>query len=207
MTHRNQGTLPVVLLAGTAIGVLGSAPPAAAQAPLFQYSVKFVCGVQRLHNPPLPGEPVVKPGNYATEINIHNIQFSQQPVVKNLVLVVRDGEPIGREPNAQPPTPFIVVPMPPRHAMMDDCNQIWVMAFPGGGAPPNPMPLTVGYLSIISLAEIDVDAVYTSENVLPTGAQPLESPSIDVERVLAKRLSTTGAAAALSALRESREGR
>lgn len=37
------------------------------------YSVKFVCGLQGI-NPDItvPAEPPVKPGNYATVINIHN---------------------------------------------------------------------------------------------------------------------------------------
>jgi hypothetical protein len=205
MTHRYPWILTAFVVSATALALLGSARPARAQAaPLFQYSVKFVCGLQRAHNPPAPGEPAVKPGNYATEINIHNIQFSQQPVIKSLVLVVRDGDPVGREPNVQAPTPFLAVPMPPRNAMMDDCNQLWVMAHPGGAAPPNPMPLMIGYLSIITLADIDVDAVYTSLLFTSPTTTQTESPSIDVERVLAKRLSTTGAAAALSALREGR---
>jgi hypothetical protein len=204
MTHRNMATLRAALLPITAIAILGSAQPARAQTtPLYQYSVKFVCGLQRVYSPNLPGEPAVKPGNYATEINIHNIQFTQQPAIKNVVLVVKNGEPVGREPNVQPPTPFVVVPMPPRNAMMDDCNQIWGMAFPGA-APPNPMPLTIGYLSVISRAEIDVDAVYTAQSFPSATADTLDAPSIDVERVLAKRISTTGAAAVVSALRDSR---
>ncbi|HEY6547150.1 MAG TPA: hypothetical protein VI589_04560 [Vicinamibacteria bacterium] len=195
MTNQCLATLRGALPLATALAILGSAQPADAQTPpLFQYSVKFVCGLQRLHGPNLPGEPAVKPGNYATEINIHNIQFSAQPVFKSVVLVVKDGEPIGREPRVQPPTPFVAVAMPPRNAMMDDCNQLWDMAFPGGAAPPNPMPLTIGYLSIISRVDIDVDAVYTAKSFQPTVGDEVDSPSIDVERVLAKRVSTTPAA-------------
>lgn len=54
----------------------------------WSYAAKFVCGYQK----PLPaqagavlGEPPVKPGNYATEINIHNpfyrlpLDDTQQP--------------------------------------------------------------------------------------------------------------------------------
>jgi hypothetical protein len=203
MTNQCLATLRGALPLATALAILGSAQPADAQTPLFQYSVKFVCGLQRLHSPNLPGEPAVKPGNYATEINIHNIQFIQRPVIKSVVILVKDGEPIGREPRVQPPTPFVAVQMPPRNAMMDDCNQLWDMAFPGG-PPPNPMPLTIGYLSIISLSDIDVDAVYTAKSFQPTAGDSVDSPSIDVERVLAKRISTTGAAAVVSALRENR---
>ena len=200
MTRRYACILGAVMLP-LAVLALGVAQPAEAQQPLFQYSAKVVCGAQRPIVATEVGEPVVKPGNYATEINIHNIQFSQQRVFKQVVLVVKNGEPVGREPNAQPPTPFVTVPIGPRFAMMDDCNQIWEMAFPGT-VPPNPMPLTIGYLSIISLVEIDVDVVYTTQVFQPQAPQD-QPPSIDVERVLAKRLSTTGAgtAAVASALR------
>ena len=203
MTRRYPTILGPVVLAAVAAAILASPTPASAQAtPLFNYSVKFVCGLQKPLSPNEPGEPVVKPGNYATEINIHNIQFNQLTVFKQVVLVVRDGEPVGREPRVQPPTPFVAVPMPPRNAMMDDCNQLWSMAFPGS-VPPNPMPLTIGYLSIISLSDIDVDGVYTTQVFRPTAPlEVLEAPSIDVERVLAKRISVTGATAKVaSALR------
>jgi hypothetical protein len=202
MTKPFAVILRSALRSAAVVAMLGAASSVHAQAaPFFQYSVKFVCGLQRPHSPNLPGEPVVKPGNYATEINIHNIQFQQQTVIKSVVLVVRSGEPVGREPNVQAPTPFVAVPMPARNAMMDDCNQLWNMAFPGS-VPPNPMPLTIGYLSIISLSDLDVDGVYTAQMFQPATGEIQDAPSIDVERVLAKRITVAGASGAVAALRE-----
>jgi len=59
----------------------------------YVYSAKFVCGFQ----PPLVdqpgtinrGEPVVKPANYATEINIHNYNFRTAELRKKVILLVR----------------------------------------------------------------------------------------------------------------------
>lgn len=199
MARRCSTRIRAVLFLAVGAVVLTSPIPASAQTtPLFNYSVKFVCGVQKPISPNDPGEPPVKPGNYATEINIHNIQFSQQSAFKQVVLVVKGGEPVGREPRVQPPTNFVAVPMPPRNAMMDDCNQLWEMAFPGSVAP-NPMPLTIGYLSIITIAEMHVDAVYTTQTLLTATGDVSHPPAIDVERVVPERITLTaaGAAAAL----------
>jgi hypothetical protein len=56
---------------------------------LWSYSVKFVCGYQ----PPLlsgaaVGESVVKPGNYATDINIHNYNFKSTTIKKFVIVLV-----------------------------------------------------------------------------------------------------------------------
>ena len=79
-----------------ALAAIVGPQPVAAQTIVFptpsryywSYAVKFVCGMQ----PPLQtatgqpglGEPVVKPGNYATEINIHNFMYREVPLRKTL---------------------------------------------------------------------------------------------------------------------------
>ena len=104
MRMRSLVWLPAVL------AVLGHASPAAAQAGglWWSYSVKFVCGVQPRTT--LPGEPPVTPGNYATEINIHNPFYlpNGNEIRKKVVFLVKDGQPIGREP--QPDVPIGRVP-------------------------------------------------------------------------------------------------
>jgi hypothetical protein len=178
--------LPAVL------GVLGHASPAAAQAGglWWSYSVKFVCGFQ----PPttLPGEPPVKPGNYATEINIHNPFYlpNGNEIRKKVVFLVKDGQPIGREPQQQGPAGFDGIILGPDYATMDDCNRM--LEITGNPIPPI-MPLTIGYLVLLSRSPLDVDAVYTA--AYGTSAQPARSGvSIDVERVEGRQVDIpTGA--------------
>jgi hypothetical protein len=190
------GCTAIVLAATTAIA---SPQPAAAQTVVFptpsryywSYAVKFVCGVQ----PPLQtaagqqglGEPVVKPGNYATEINIHNFMYREVPLRKKVILLVKDTVPIGREPESQGPIAFDRIVLKPDWATMDDCNRIWQLLNPGAALPAL-MPLMVGYLVIISPVDLDVDAVYTAE--VPGRLEPGKDPtgiSMDVERVNGKR--------------------
>jgi hypothetical protein len=184
-----------------ALAVIASPRPAAAQGIVFptpsryywNYSVKFVCGVQ----PPLQtaagaqglGEPVVKPGNYATEINIHNYNYREVPLRKKVILLVKDTQPIGREPESQGPIAFDKITLKPDWATMDDCNRLWQLLNPNAPALPAIMPLMVGYLVIISPIDLDIDAVYTAEvpGRLEVGKDPT-GISMDVERVNGKRV-------------------
>ena len=66
---------------------------------VWSYAAKFVCGFQRTAAPGqvTPGEPILKPGNYATEINIHNPNYKQTPLRKKFVMLV-NRQTIVREP-------------------------------------------------------------------------------------------------------------
>jgi hypothetical protein len=163
-----------------------SATPAEAQtAPQrFSYSVKFVCGLQRPSQE--PGETIVKPGNYATEVNIFNPFQVRSPIRKRVILLVDEGKPIGREPEQQGPRGFDSIVLAPLFATMDDCDRLWTLTHPGA-ALPAPMPLTIGFLVLESLSELDVDAVYTAATPGFPGALN-QGISIDVERVPVRRL-------------------
>jgi hypothetical protein len=154
---------------------------------VWSYAAKFVCGYQRTATPgqPAPGEPIVKPGNYATEINIHNPAYREVPLRKKFLWLVRGQEAI-REPQQTGPMTVTKMTLRPDAATMDDCNNLWTITFPGVTLP-SPMPVFVGYLVILSPLELDVDAVYTANApgdlaTAPTGV------SIDVERVTGKRV-------------------
>ncbi len=140
---------------------------------LYSYAVKFVCG----YNPSNigvwgddfkidGGEPTVKFGNYATDINIYNFNIYGDPVghpllEKNILLLVDRGVPVGRERRIARPIPGDVLdPFPDGTATMDDCNRIAEMLW---GVVPTPYPLTIGFLVIGTTMEIDVTAVYTAE--------------------------------------------
>ena len=144
---------------------------------LYSYAVKFVCG----YNPTnvglagfsiwpwgiRVGEPSVKFGNYATEINIYN--FNVDPslptdaiIGKDVILLVDRGSPVGREPGKAKVTVSDGITLLSQEATMDDCNRIGELLW-GAGAIPTPFPLTIGFLVIQSTVELDVTAVYTAE--------------------------------------------
>ncbi len=155
---------------------------------VWSYAAKFVCGFQRTATPGqlTPGEPILKPGNYATEINIHNPNYKPTPLRKKFVMLV-NGQTVIREPEQVGPQNVITMTLGPDFVTMDDCNNLWKYMFPANPTPPSPMPVFIGYLVILSPVELDVDAVYTANapgdlTTAPTGI------SIDVERVTGKRV-------------------
>lgn len=143
---------------------------------VFVYSVKFVCGVQ-----PECGCACtpVRPGKYATEINIHNYSLKEVEVVKRFVPVVLAGAPAGREPRVAGVRAEDKITLPPQTATMDDCCRIAELLF--GGSAPSPIPLTVGFLELTASAEIAVTAVYTASGLQSGGV------SLDVEQVIGRR--------------------
>jgi hypothetical protein len=160
---------------------------------MWNYSVKFVCGFQ----PPLKqtpgveplGEPVVKPANYATDINIHNYNYKTVPLRKKLLVLVETtaaGQNIVREPKTTEPRAFAQVVLGPDFATLDDCNGLWGILHPNI-PPPATMLLFTGYLVILSPLDIDVDVVYTAATPWSIDQQP-GSISEDVERVTGKRV-------------------
>lgn len=171
-----------------------AAPPAAPAAQIaangqyvWSYAAKFVCGFQRNAQPGQtpPGEPIVKPGNYATEINIHNPAYKPTFLRKKFLWLVNAQEVI-REPAQIGPAKYLTMTLEADFATMDDCNNLWRLTYPGVPLP-SPMPVFIGYLIILSPTELDVDVVYTANApgdlaTAPTGI------SIDVERVTGKRV-------------------
>lgn len=172
---------------------------------LYSYAVKFVCGFQDsntgLLNTPfglIPfGEPTVKAGNYATDINIYN-PIRDTEVEKRFLLLVEDGKPVGREPRFVDPSAFDAIGLPQGTATMDDCNRLAELL-----PPATPFSLRIGFLVLTSKTPLDVTAVYTAElcsdwttngpgrmcSTRPTanGQSPFSSAlSIDVEQIDAK---------------------
>lgn len=206
-------TLALVLSASGAItppnALVSAAPSGAAVEPVhgpisvayhyWSFAAKFVCGYQPtlFEQPGWRGEPPVKPGNYATEINIHNYQYIYRavPLRKKVLVLVDQGKPVGREPQQAAPRAFDTIELAPDGATMDDCNRIWELLYPTT-PPPTPMPLMIGYLVILSPVDLDVDVVYTAEvytthdqngQIFPDFSSPTGIAE-DVERVPGKRV-------------------
>ena len=152
---------------------------------LWSYAAKFVCGQQAPLAQGTVGEPVVKPGNYATDINIHNPNYRVAPLRKKFLVMVENGQALAAEPNSIRPRRIITMTLDADMATMDDCNTLWKYIYPAG-IPAN-RPLTVGYLVILSPLDLDVDVVYTAGAPGDVFAVQ-QSVSIDVERVTGKRV-------------------
>jgi hypothetical protein len=141
----------------------------------YSYSVKFVCGTQEAADG-CCCLPAVRPGSYATEINIHNYHPYQWAwIEKHALPVVFAGMPQGREPRTVGIKASDRLLLPPNSATMDDCCRIGELLY--AAAPPAGQPLNVGFLEIVSNVEIKVTAVYTMTN------RESSSVSIDVEDV------------------------
>jgi len=155
----------------------------------WSFAAKFVCGEQLADQAgqPISGEPAVKPGNYATEINIHNPNYlGPIQIRQKALLLVDQGAPVGRAPATAQPRAFSpLFALPDDGATMMDCNGIWELLNPGS-TPPASMPLMIGYLVVVSPANLDVISVTTAT----TATSNLEPAGIAVETmaVVGKRV-------------------
>jgi hypothetical protein len=138
----------------------------------YSYSVKFICGV--LEDCACICTSV-RPGTYATEINLYNPHAREVIVRKRLVPVVLAGTVVGREPRVADVKVEDKITLLPRTATMDDCCRIAGLLL--GGKPEGALPMTIGFLEIITNLELAVSAVYTATD--PKSG----SLSIDVEQV------------------------
>ncbi|HEV7666902.1 MAG TPA: hypothetical protein VGS22_00135 [Thermoanaerobaculia bacterium] len=194
---------PSLILCVALIAALLLAPAASAKVQ-YTYAVKFVCGYNGTNigvtDSGPAGEPPVKLGNYATEVNLvwPEIYLTDQQahVEKHVILLVDRGKVVGREPSVVTPSAYDTITLPSLGATMDDCNRL---AFLLWGTVPTPFPITIGYLVLQSTHEIDVTAVYTSQvcsaYALNTATAPKfecldasgkfqgVSNSIDIERI------------------------
>ena len=78
--------------------------PAAAEN-LFAYSAKIVCGKQTETNCCCVAG--ARPGVYATEVNIQNLNLVTAPVLKFVLPLINSGAVVAREPNVADPATFL----------------------------------------------------------------------------------------------------
>src|SRR5450631_765646 len=160
--------------------------PAAAET-LFAYSAKIVCGKQtEAHCCCVAG---VRPGVYATEVNIQNLNLVTAPVLKFVLPLINSGAVVAREPNVAdaatlPARQIDVVKLPPLAATMDDCCRIAEMLL--GASPSGDAALTIAILTIVSPFELSVSVVYTANPLSGDGI------SIDVEYLPPRLLGLRG---------------
>jgi hypothetical protein len=133
----------------------------------------------------ITGETTLKPGNYATVINIHNPIYKQVPLRKKFIVEMVGSQPFAMEPQQTEPRNVVTMTLGADMVTMDDCNNLWKYSLQT--PPPGQMPVFIGYLVVLSPVDLDVDVAYTANapgdlHTAPTGV------SIDVERVAGKRV-------------------
>ena len=149
--------------------------------------MKIVCGKQTETNCCCVAG--ARPGVYATEVNIQNLNLVPAPVLKLVLPLINSGAVVAREPNVADPAALPgrqveVITLPPLGATMDDCCRIAELLL---GAPPSgDTGLTIAILTIVSLVELSVSAVYTANPLSGDGI------SIDVEYIPSGRLGLRG---------------
>ncbi|MCP3471562.1 hypothetical protein NLM33_14620 [Bradyrhizobium sp. CCGUVB1N3] len=162
-------------------------PIGAATENLFGYSAKIVCGRQSEQGCCCPAG--TRPGVYATEVNIQNLNLVVAPVVKFVLPLINSGAVVAREPDIADPTTLArrqveIIKIPPLGATMDDCCRIAQMLL--GATPNGDTALTIAILTIVSQFELSVSTVYTATPLNGDGI------SIDVEYVPPRLLRLRG---------------
>ena len=134
-----------------------------------QYSVKFVCGFVQDDT-----QAGVKPGNYATAINIHNHVPRIVQGGKRVALHYRMGT---TAPPIQTPFGFTIRSL---RVLEVDCIDIWAMV----GVPPH--TYLKGMMHIGLGEPLPVTAVYTAQTTLDPLLPPNSGAgiSIDVEQIV-----------------------
>jgi len=116
----------------------------------FIYSVKFICGLQTTApNPAVaPSEPPVKPGNYATAVNVHNFHSSVDVTFKKKAVIAN--------PESQPKGPIsglVADVLNPNQAEEVDCDDI--VRLLGASLPPG-TSFIKGFVEIQSNFQLSV---------------------------------------------------
>ncbi len=161
----------VAVLVGSTSQARVAASPASQADGYYSFSVKFVCGKQGGDD---PQQAAVRPGLYATEINIHNYQPTEVALRKQVIPLVVNDEVIGREPRYGDVRGQDGIVLPPDTATLDDCARITELL----GLPPDTH--VIGFLELLSRHDLSVAAVYTVEG------RNLANTDVEVEQIEGK---------------------
>jgi hypothetical protein len=160
--------------------VIATASPSTAATSFTEYAAKFVCGVPGLE----AQREAVKPGNYATAINIHNPnQLATTPPInftKHAVLALSEGT------TPRPPFPPVTESLPSDFAMEVDCRNIWDLL----KVSPD-SPFVKGFLVILAPAgtSLDVVGVYSAEPPPSSAGGPPAGMGLEVLPITPRTIS------------------
>lgn len=162
-----RSILKILLLVSTVLLVATTTPLTAraqSQRVIFTYAAKFVCGKGN--------EKLVSPGQYFTNINVHNPSPRNKAVYIKRFAIALPGEHTGKL------SEFFGAVIDPDLAMTIDCENIYRHT----QTPPG--DFLEGFALIYSLTELDVVSVYTAGHT--------EVEAFHTERVPVRRLTLAG---------------
>jgi hypothetical protein len=147
----------------------------------WSYGVKFLCGYVKETPPgvvPLTPAATLRPGIYATEVNILNYHGEPITIHKYLYPLMRNTEPVGREPRSVGRRGEDAITLPAKSATFDDCFRVHEILHEA----PGDEPLSIYFLEIVSPVELNVTTVYTANDLRGISA------SVDVLQVEGKQI-------------------
>jgi hypothetical protein len=104
-----------------------------------------------------PGEPPVKPGNYATAVNVHNFHNTEAVFGKKAVIALPE-----RQTQRGPVSHVVQDILGADQALEVDCTDIVSLFVPAGTNATLP-PFIKGFVEIVSPVQLSVTAVYTAQ--------------------------------------------
>jgi hypothetical protein len=150
------------------------------------FAIKFMCG--QVPIPTTPEEPPVKPGNYATAINLHNPNINQTVDFLKKPVLLFNGAQVPPPPPEQEvaPGPIVQASLHPDFGMEIDCNDIRNVLL-GAAAPPAPTFIK-GWVVILQpvarkAVPLDVTAVYTGNAFQSNSGAPSSPEGFSLEVV------------------------
>jgi hypothetical protein len=146
----------------------------------WSYGAKFLCGFVKEVPPGVGPAVTLRPGIYATEVNILNYHATPVTVHKYLYPLMSHGEAIGREPRSVGRRAEDVITLNGRTATFDDCFRLHELLH----EPPVDDALSIYFFEIVSPVELTVTAVYSAND--SRGA----SIALDVVQVEGKQVQS-----------------
>ena len=149
----------------------------------WSYGVKIVCGHVRATAPgtvPFTPHGTLRPGIYATEVNILNYHGEPISIHKYVYPLMRHGEANGREPRSVGREGQDAIYLRGKHATLDDCARLHeILHEPGGDNSPS-----IYFLEVVSPVKLTVTAVYTATDVCKESAslQVLQVEGMQIQK-------------------------
>jgi len=169
----------VLLRAGANVSL---AQPAATA---FGFSPHFVCGRATESD---PDNASLRPGIYATHIDVLNYTAAPATVQGQVILLAWDGSVQGRDPRTQGSRAQMTLQLPANSATTIDCPRLLKLLDP---VLKNSEGLAIGFIDLVSATDLNIEVVHTAEG--RDGSLSISTEMVPSKPVPAVPIATTTA--------------